>query len=84
MNVAPNELTINADRNALGVIVGNLISNATKYCDDGGEIKLSAYRQDGHTLMVFSNTGRGIPTAECEKVFDKFQGFSCWFWSKRI
>lgn len=72
MNVAPNELTINADRNALGVIVGNLISNATKYCDDGGEIKLSAYRQDGHTLMVFSNTGRGIPTSECEKVFDKF------------
>jgi signal transduction histidine kinase len=72
MNVAPNELTINADRNALGIIVGNLISNATKYCDDGGEIKLSAYRQDGHTLMAFSNTGRGIPTAECEKVFDKF------------
>ena len=72
MNVAPNELSLNADRNALGIIVGNLISNATKYCDDGGEIKLSAYRQDGHTLMAFSNTGRGIPTAECEKVFDKF------------
>lgn len=72
MNVTPEELTVNADRNALGIIVSNLISNATKYCDDGGEIKLSAYRQDGHTLMVFSNTGRGIPTEECEKVFDKF------------
>lgn len=72
MNVTPEELTVNADRNALGIIVSNLISNATKYCDDGGEIKLSAYRQNGHTLLVFSNTGRGIPTEECEKVFDKF------------
>ncbi len=72
MNITPDEFTINADRYALGVIVGNLISNATKYCDDGGEIKLSAYRQDGHTLMVFSNTGRGIPKEECDKVFDQF------------
>ena len=72
MNITPEDITLHTDRNALGIIVSNLISNATKYCDEGGEIRLSARRQDGHTLIVFSNTSRGIPTEECEKVFDKF------------
>ena len=72
MNIAPEDITLHTDRNALGIIVSNLISNATKYCDEGGEIRLSARRQDGHTLIVFSNTGRGIPAEECDKVFDKF------------
>ena len=72
MNITPEDITLHTDRNALGIIVNNLISNAKKYCDEGGEIRLSARRQDGHTLIVFSNTGRGIPTEECEKVFDKF------------
>ena len=72
MNITPEDITLHTDRNALGIIVSNLISNATKYCDEGGEIRLSARRQDGHTLIVISNTGRGIPTEECEKVFDKF------------
>lgn len=72
MNITPEDITLHTDRNALGIIVSNLISNATKYSDEGGEIRLSARRQDGHTLIVFSNTGRGIPTEECEKVFDRF------------
>ena len=72
MNITPDEFTINADRNALFIIVNNLFSNATKYCNDGGEIKFSAYQKDGHTQMEFTNTGRGIPKEECDKVFDQF------------
>lgn len=72
MNITPDEFTINADRNALFIIVNNLFSNATKYCNDGGEIKFSAYQKDGHTRMEFTNTGRGIPKEECDKVFDQF------------
>ena len=34
MNIIPDEFTINADRNALFIIVNNLFSNATKYCND--------------------------------------------------
>lgn len=72
MNIIPDEFTINADRNALFIIMNNLFSNATKYCNDGGEIKFSAYQKDGHTQMEFTNTGRDIPKEECEKVFDQF------------
>lgn len=72
MDVTPEELTINADRGVIGVIVSNLFSNATKYCNETGEITISAHQRDGHTLMVFTNTGRGIPREECDKVFDKF------------
>ena len=72
MNVEPESLTLHTDRNALGFIVSNLISNATKYSEEGSEIRLSACRQEEHTILVFSNTGRGIPSEECEKVFDKF------------
>lgn len=75
MNITPEDITLHTDRNALGIIESNLISNATKYCDEGAEIRLSARRQDGHTLIVFSNTGRGIPTEECGKLFDRF--FRC-------
>ena len=72
MNIIPDEFTINADRNALFIIMNNLFSNATKYCNDGGEIKFSAYQKDGHTQMEFTNTGRDIPKEECDKVFDQF------------
>lgn len=34
MNITPDEFTINADRNALFIIVNNLFSNATKYCNE--------------------------------------------------
>lgn len=72
MDITPEDLSINTDRSAMSIIVSNLFSNATKYCEEAGEIKISVYRQTGHTMMIFSNTGRGIPTEECERVFDKF------------
>jgi len=52
-------------------VVGNILDNAKKYCDDQGKVELSAVETDGKFLYAY-----GIPVLEFqgrqEKIFDKF------------
>lgn len=53
-------------------IMSNLIGNAVKYTDRGGvkvEIRISP-RQ--HLIIYVSDTGRGMSTADCQRIFDAF------------
>ncbi len=54
-------------------ILMNLISNATKYTDEGFiQIKLEPYNNDFAKISV-KDTGRGISEEETKKLFQKFQ-----------
>ena len=51
----------------------NLVSNATKYTPEGGEITvLMAHGQDGEVRITVTDTGVGVPAAEQDRLFEEF------------
>jgi signal transduction histidine kinase len=60
------------DKNMLMRVVGNILDNAKKYCDDQGKIELSAAETDGKIFVRIRDSGPGIPKEDQEKIFDKF------------
>lgn len=60
------------DSNKIKYILNNLITNALKFTDSGGVIKISA-RTEGDTMKVsVKDTGIGIPEEYHSAIFDKF------------
>lgn len=60
--------SIHGDRDLLLVILSNLISNAIKFNNHGGNIKIE---MNSKSLSV-TNSGKGIPEDRLEQVFDRF------------
>jgi len=63
---------ITADPMALESIFGNLVTNAINYTPQGGEIKVSAWAEDGQIKVAVSDTGFGIPEKHQSKIFERF------------
>ena len=72
-NRIPKDLVIVSDRTLLTTIFNNLVSNAIKYGDKGGNIVISAREPEGN-LISFSVFNDGIPIVQQdkEKLFKKF------------
>ncbi|SAK85934.1 PAS/PAC sensor hybrid histidine kinase [Caballeronia hypogeia] len=69
---AGSGLTVRGDRVRLTQVVSNLLSNATKYMDDGGSITVRVARDGEQALIEVSDTGIGIPPAALPHVFELF------------
>lgn len=64
---------IEADERRLKQALFNLVSNAIKFTPEGGTVRLTGYREDGEVVLAVSDTGVGIPPADRERVFEKFE-----------
>jgi len=69
---APAPVLGNWDEKWLGEAIAALLSNALKYSPDGGEVRLSVRRQNGHALVTVTDQGIGIPPDEQALVFRPF------------
>ncbi|MGH8161187.1 MAG: response regulator, partial [Gammaproteobacteria bacterium] len=70
---APTEpLTVAADPVRLTQIITNLLNNAARYTNDGGEIELDWGRQGGEAVIRVTDSGRGIPAEMLERIFEQF------------
>ncbi len=68
----PPNTIVNTDSRLIHIIVSNLVSNAVKYANNGGNITLE-YRLSGKTLeLKIADDGIGVPEGEVEKLFTKF------------
>jgi signal transduction histidine kinase/PAS domain-containing protein len=69
----PDALVLDADEKRLRQIVDQLLSNAVKYCPDGGEVRITA-AGDGPDVVELSvaDTGIGIPDVDRELLFTRF------------
>ena len=64
---------IEADERRLKQALFNLISNAIKFTPAGGSIRLEARRDGDELILAVTDTGVGIPPADQERVFEKFE-----------
>ncbi len=68
----PRGVWVDADPTRLAQVIGNLLTNAAKYTDEGGQIVLSAEREGDNVLIRVRDTGIGIPATLLPLVFDLF------------
>jgi PAS domain S-box-containing protein len=64
---------IKADRVQLQQVFMNLMLNAIEAMrDEGGELAVKSYRQDGQLVFSVSDTGPGIPHGSLDQIFSAF------------
>jgi len=56
----------------LARVLNNLLTNALKFTPPGGCICVALRHEAGHPLLTVQDSGRGIPAALQEHLFDKF------------
>lgn len=60
------------DKAKMSRIFYNLVSNAIKYSNDGGEIIIKAYLDDNNLKIEFIDNGVGVPEKQQELIFKRF------------
>ncbi len=60
------------DRDELEKVFYNLISNAFKYTQEGGEIGVILDVDDQHAYITIQDNGRGIPPDQLNEIFKRF------------
>ena len=69
----PTDLpAVRGDADRLRQLVDNLISNAIKYSDSGGEVRVRARTDDGHVVVRVEDSGPGILPEHHAQIFEKF------------
>ena len=70
----PSDLPpVRLDPNLLEQAVVNILENAIAYSPDDTGIDLAAYEDRNNVVISIEDEGKGIPTAELERVFEKFR-----------
>jgi PAS domain S-box-containing protein len=65
-------MQIVADATRLAQVVANLLTNAAKYTDPGGDLRVHARTEDGTLVLQVSDDGIGIEPELLPHVFDRF------------
>jgi signal transduction histidine kinase/CheY-like chemotaxis protein len=60
------------DRVRLHQVVDNLLTNAGKYTDSGGVIRVAVRREDGHATITVRDNGIGLPADRLHSIFEMF------------
>ncbi len=62
-----------ADGSLLEQALVNILENAIAYSPDGTAIEIAAYEDRSNVVISIEDEGRGIPTTELERVFERFR-----------
>ena len=63
---------VRADADRMAQVLDNLISNALKFTDAGGEVTVSVVRNGAFAQVAITDTGVGIPLDEQGQLFSSF------------
>lgn len=72
-DIAPDVGVVTLDVKRIKQILLNLISNAIKFTPAGGKITVQSYRHDDGITLAVSDTGRGIPLEDQQRVLGAFE-----------
>lgn len=65
-------VSIDADADAMRLLLRNAVDNALRYSPQGGEVTVRIRSENGDAILEVIDNGSGIPEAELERVFDPF------------
>ena len=65
-------ISVQRDREAIHLVLHNLLDNAVKYSAGGDRVSLSLRRNGNSAVLSVQDSGRGIERDEIKRVFDRF------------
>ena len=68
----PQGLQVNADPLRLAQVLSNLLTNAAKYTNPNGSIRIGAVASDNELIIAVEDSGIGIATDDLPRVFGMF------------
>jgi signal transduction histidine kinase len=70
--VTDHPLEVSADRSRITQVLDNLVSNAVKFTNDGGNVTVTVVGDHDSVQLVVADTGIGVPADEQSMVFSRF------------
>lgn len=65
-------LQVHGDRRQLVSAIGNLVENAVKYSEHGGQVAVRARTTDQWVEIAVNDEGVGIPQRDLDRIFERF------------
>lgn len=72
LETPPSLLLVEADRDRLAQVLGNLLGNALRYAPQGGHITARAMEQNQEIVVAVADDGPGIPPEDLPHLFERF------------
>ena len=70
LNLEINDIEVLADSLSIKTVFRNLINNAVKFTNKGGQISISNFRNENQAVVKISDTGIGIPEYMQKMIFE--------------
>ncbi|WP_129775561.1 hybrid sensor histidine kinase/response regulator [Peristeroidobacter soli] len=71
-SMCPEPLWVNADKVRLAQCITNLLTNAIKYTEPGGEIQVRTMTEDSSAIVTIADNGIGMPPELIPRMFELF------------
>lgn len=72
LTLPPEPIAIEADPVRMTQVLANLLNNAAKFTEPGGQIWLTARRENGEALVSVRDSGIGIAAENLPRIFETF------------
>jgi signal transduction histidine kinase len=72
LSMCPEPLWVDADKVRLAQCIANLLTNAAKYTEPGGEIHVRTIAEDHSAVVAITDTGIGMPVELIPRMFELF------------
>lgn len=66
------EVTVSGDRDKIGSVISNLLSNAHKYSSTGTNIEVNCETTDHEVIVSIKDEGIGIANDDAKKLFERY------------
>ena len=70
INFVHPETSIQADENALSIVIRNLISNAIKFTYIDGKVEISDYQENNEVILKIKDNGKGMDQKTLSSIFN--------------